>query len=177
VELMVTLLLSGLVVGVVLQLLVGDLQQVGRLGRWLRERQASQRTLELLRDELQRAERVSLSGTIPAGCGSQGRRLVLQISGRTAGGAASSVTYTYGAAPSSIWRGSVLMRCGPAYVADGNWSESAPVSRVLIDALPAEGGFSVAGTTPGLLRLVLVRQLIDGQALRQDQVSLATPTR
>ncbi|WP_053068401.1 PilW family protein [Synechococcus sp. GFB01] len=57
VELLVTLALSGLVIAVVLQLMVGDLQHVGRLGRWLRERQAGERALELVRGELQRAER------------------------------------------------------------------------------------------------------------------------
>ncbi|MEO1002668.1 MAG: prepilin-type cleavage/methylation domain-containing protein [Cyanobacteria bacterium J06638_7] len=175
VELLVTLLLSGLVLTVVLQLLVGDLRQVGRLGRWLRERQAGERTLALLREELQRAEWVSVGAAgapLPAGCALAGRAPVLLLQGRTAGGTPAAVLYTYGPAPSAIWRGAVLMRCGPAYGLDGGWSEGSPVARVLIDALPAAGGFAVTGSAPGVLRLELERQLADGQTIRQQQVAL-----
>ena len=182
-ELLVTLLLSGLVSAMVLQLLVGDLRQVGRLGRWLRERQAGERALELVRGELQRAESATRSGDIPAGCGSEGRKLVLQLQGRDRAGTLRTVTYTTGKAPSSIWRGDVLVRCGPAYGLDGAWSagtapasgETGGVSRVLIDALPAGDGFRVGATAPGVLSLELTRQLADGQTLRQEQVALAPP--
>jgi type II secretory pathway pseudopilin PulG len=172
VELLVALMISGVLLALVLQLLVGDLRQVGRLGRWLREQQTGQRTLDLIRSELQQAEHVSFSGEPPAGCGSQNRRVVLQLSGRTAGGATAMVTYTYGASPASIWRGSVLMRCGPAYGLDGSWSDGEAVVRVLIDALPAEEGFVAVGSASGILRLQLRRQLADGQMLRQEQLSL-----
>jgi len=182
-ELLVTLLLSGLVSAMVLQLLVGDLRQVGRLGRWLRERQAGERALELVRDELQRAESATRSGDIPAGCGREGRQLVLQLQGRDRAGTLRTVTYTTGKAPSSIWRGDVLVRCGPAYGLDGAWSsgtapaseETGGVSRVLIDALPVGDGFQVGATAPGVLSLELTRQLADGQTLRQEQVALAPP--
>jgi prepilin-type N-terminal cleavage/methylation domain-containing protein len=185
VELLVTLALSGLVSAVVLQLLVGDLRQVGRLGRWLRERQAGERALELVREELQRAESASLSGMIPAGCG-EDRKLALQLRGRDRAGQLRTVTYTTGTAPSSIWRGAVLVRCGPAYGLDGEWSasasstagegeESGGVSRGLIDALPGEAGFTVTPGAPGLLQLVLERQLADGQTIRQEQVALEPP--
>jgi len=41
-----------------------------------------------------------------------------------------------GPAPSAIWRGRVLMRCGPAYGLDGRLSAgSAPQNRVVIDGL------------------------------------------
>jgi len=178
VELLVTLLLAGLVSAAALQLLVGDLRQVGRLGRWLRERQAGERALALLREELQRAEWVSLdagAAPLPSGCSLAGRAFGLQLQGRTAAGAPATVLYTVGAAPSSIWRGAVLMRCGPAYGLDGAWSEGAALPRVLIDALPAGGGFTVSGSAPGVLRLELVRQLADGQTTRQEQVALAPP--
>jgi prepilin-type N-terminal cleavage/methylation domain-containing protein len=178
VELLVTLLLGGLVSAAALQLLVGDLRQVGRLGRWLRERQAGERTLALLRDELQRAEWVSLeagAAPLPADCSLAGRRFVLQLAGRTAAGTPAAVLVTAGEAPSSIWRGDVLMRCGPAYGLDGTWSTGAAVPRVLIDALPAEAGFTVSGSAPGVLRLQLERQLADGQTTRQEQVALGPP--
>ncbi|MEX1324768.1 MAG: prepilin-type N-terminal cleavage/methylation domain-containing protein [Synechococcaceae cyanobacterium] len=178
VELLVTLLLGGLVSAAVLQLLLGDLRQVGRLGRWLRERQAGERALELLREELQRAEWVSLGAgdaPLPPYCSLAGRTVVLQLQGRTLAGAPAGVLYTVGAAPSSIWRGAVLMRCGPAYGLDGAWSEGAAVPRVLVDALPAGRGFTVTGSAPGVLQLELTRQLADGQTIRQKQVALAAP--
>ncbi|MCU0529905.1 MAG: prepilin-type N-terminal cleavage/methylation domain-containing protein [Cyanobium sp. Prado107] len=174
VELLVTLLLSGLVSAAVLQLLVGDLRQVGRLGRWLRERQAGERTLELVRGELQRAEAVTLQAgeaPLPAGCSLAGRAFVLQLQGRNRGGQSVAVLYSRGAAPSSIWRGDVLMRCGPAYGLDGEWSDGTAVSRVLIDALPPRDGFRIGATAPGVLSLELTRQLADGQTIRQEQVA------
>jgi prepilin-type N-terminal cleavage/methylation domain-containing protein len=174
-ELLITLLLGGLVLGVMLQLLVGDLRHVGRLGRWLRERQAGERALELLREELQRAENAAQVGTIPAGCGRAGRQLVLQLQGRDGAGTLRTVTYTTGTAPSSIWRGDVLVRCGPAYGLDGEWSEGTAASRVLIDALPGRAGFTGTPSAAGVLRLELTRQLADGQTIRQEQVALAPP--
>lgn len=178
VELLMTLALSGLVSAMVLQLLVGDLRQVGRLGRWLRERQAGERALELVRAELQRAEAVSLQAgevPLPAGCSLAGRDFVLQLQGRNRSGQSVAVLLSRGTAPSSIWRGDVLMRCGPAYGLDGEWSEGTAVSRVLIDALPAGDGFRVDATAPGVLGLELTRLLAEGQTIRQEQVALQPP--
>jgi prepilin-type N-terminal cleavage/methylation domain-containing protein len=175
-ELLVTLALSGLVGAMVLTLLVGDLRQMGGLGRWLRERQAGERALELVRAEVQRAEGVTLqSGAVPlpTGCGLAGRIFVMQLQGRNRGGQSVAVLFSRGVAPSPIWRGDVLVRCGPAYGLDGEWSEGIAVSRVLIDALPAGDGFAVAGSGPGVLRLTLTRQLADGQTLSQERVVLA----
>ncbi|MCP9926354.1 prepilin-type N-terminal cleavage/methylation domain-containing protein [Cyanobium sp. CH-040] len=178
VELLVTLLLGGLVSAALLQLLVGDLRHVGRLGRWLRERQAGERALELMRGELQRAEAVTLQAAVvplPVGCSLAGRDFVLQLQGRNRSGQSVAVLYSRGAAPSAIWRGDVLMRCGPAYGLDGEWSDGTAVSRVLIDALPPRDGFRVVGTAPGVLSLELTRQLADGQTIRQEQVAPALP--
>ena len=178
VELLVTLALSGLVSAMVLQLLVGDLRQVGRLGRWLRERQAGERALELVRGELQRAEAVTFQSgeaPLPGGCSLAGRAFVLQLQGRNRSGQSVAVLFSRGAAPSSIWRGDVLMRCGPAYGLDGEWSDGTAASRVLIDALPGQAGFTVTLSPSGLLSLELTRQLADGQTTRQEQVALAPP--
>jgi hypothetical protein len=172
-ELLITLLLSGLVTIAVLQLLVGDLRQVGRLGRWLRERQAGERALELVRGELQRAESVRLNAEISGGCGTGGRTPRLQLSGRDRSGALRTVTYATGPAPSAIWRGAVLMRCGPAYGLDGEWSTGEAVPRVLIDALPAGSGFTVSGSAPGLLSLELSRELHGGHTISQRHTALA----
>lgn len=176
VELLVTLALSGLVSAMVLQLLVGDLRHVGRLGRWLRERQAGERALELVRGELQRAEAVTFQSgeaPLPAGCSLAGRAFVLQLQGRNRSGQSVAVLFSRGAAPSSIWRGDVLMRCGPAYGLDGEWSDGTAASRVLIDALPGQAGFTVTPSPSGVLSLELTRQLADGQTTRQEQVALA----
>lgn len=178
VELLVTLLLGSLVSAAVLQLLVGDLRQVGRLGRWLREQQASERALGLMREELQRAEWVALSAgaaPLPTGCSLAGRRFILQMAARTATGELAQVVYTFGVAPSSIWRGAVLMRCGPAYSLDGSWSEGSAVPRVLIDAVSVGRGITVSGSTPGVLRLEVERQLDDDITIRLQQVALAAP--
>ncbi|MFO8238294.1 MAG: prepilin-type cleavage/methylation domain-containing protein [Prochlorococcaceae cyanobacterium] len=171
--LLITLLLSGLVTTALLQLLVGDLRQVDRLGRWLREHQAGERALELVRGELQRAESVRVNTEISGGCGTSGRTPRLQLSGRDRSGALRTVTYAAGPAPSTIWRGEVLMRCGPAYGLDGEWSAGEAVSRVLIDALPGASGFTVSGSAPGLLSLELSRELHGGQIISQRHTALA----
>jgi hypothetical protein len=59
---------------------------------------------------------------------------VLQLS--TAEG---PITYTVGLPPSAIWRGRVLMRCGPAFGLDGEPSRGASQNRVVIDALVPKG--------------------------------------
>jgi hypothetical protein len=62
-----------------------------------------------------------------------GRSPVLHVS--TASGA---ITYSVGAAPSAIWRGQVLMRCGPAYGLDGELTTGTQaLNRVVIDGLAA----------------------------------------
>ena len=60
-----------------------------------------------------------------------GREPVLQLT-TTAG----VITYSRGASPSSIWRGEVVMRCGPAYGMDGRLSSGAAQNRVVLDQLP-----------------------------------------
>lgn len=67
----------------------------------------------------------------------------------------------------------VLMRCGPAYGLDGEWSAGEAVSRVLIDALPGASGFTVSGSAPGLLSLELSRELHGGHTISQRQTALA----
>ena len=48
-----------------------------------------------------------------------------------------SIVYSVGSAPDAIWRGQVLMRCGPAYNLDGVPNlRGAFQNRVLLDALP-----------------------------------------
>ena len=131
-ELMLALSLGLVLSGVMLQGLIDEGQNGQRLARLLRERAVQRRTLALVKGDLAQATAVSPSPDLEAhGCGLAGRLPVLHLS--TPAGA---VTYTVGAAPSAIWRGRVLMRCGPAYGLDGRLSVGgAPQNRVVIDGL------------------------------------------
>lgn len=131
-----------------------------RLVRLMRERGVQRRTLALLRDEILRAERLELGESLalqPA-CSLAGRRPVLHL--QTPQG---TISYTLGAPPSAIWRGQVLMRCGPAYGLDGEPSSGSSQNRVLLDGL-ANGGFEASRSGPARLQLRLEQQfrLVDG---------------
>lgn len=131
-----------------------------RLVRLVRERGVQRRTLALLRSEILRSERLELGASLalqPA-CSLAGRRPVLHL--HTDQG---TISYTLGAAPSPIWRGQVLMRCGPAYGLDGELSAGNSQNRVLLDGL-ATGGFEASRKAPGQLRLRLLQdfRLTDG---------------
>ena len=84
-----------------------------------------------------------------AACGLGGRLPVLQLN--TAVG---PITYTVGSPPSAIWRGRVLMRCGPAFGLHGEPSAGAAQNRVLLDGL-AIPGLEAVVEPDGLLRLQL----------------------
>jgi hypothetical protein len=118
------------------------------------------RTLSLLRSELLRADRIELGASqqLRPACSLTGRRPVLHLQMPQG-----TVSYSLGAPPSAIWRGQVLMRCGPAYGLDGEPSSGASQNRVLLDGLAA-GGFEANRSGPGRLRLQLRQQfrLLDG---------------
>ncbi|MEB3333229.1 MAG: prepilin-type cleavage/methylation domain-containing protein [Synechococcaceae cyanobacterium] len=168
-------------VGIALALCTGMLQLVlqesrgsGRLARVLRERLWQRRTLDLVRDDLLRADAVRLNGNLASVCGLTGRRAVLQLANEQG-----VITYSLGAPPSPIWRGQVLMRCGPAFGLDGEPSSGAFQNRVVLDAL-AGGGFSVAADAAGLLR-VRLRQVFRPpaeaeQSLESQRTLAGTPT-
>ena len=149
VELLVAACLGLLVWGVVLQALVADGRQVERLVRQVRERGQQRRVVALLRGDLLRATRVDLALGVGAACGLGGRDPVLQLTTP-----AGPITYTVGSAPSAIWRGRVLMRCGPAFGLYGEPSAGAAQNRVLLDGL-AVPGLEAASEPDGLLRLQL----------------------
>ncbi len=149
VELLVAACLGLLVWGVVVQALVADGRQVDRLVRQLRERGQQQRVLALLRGDLLRATRVDLALGVGAACALGGRDPVLQL--QTPAG---PITYTVGSAPSAIWRGRVLMRCGPAFGLHGEPSAGAAQNRVLLDGL-SDPGLEAASEPDGLLLLRL----------------------
>lgn len=134
VELMVSLSVGLLLSASLFQSLIGELQSGQRLTRHLRERRVQQRTLELLASDVSRAQRISSAPLSEQhACPLAGRLPVLHLST-----SAGPITYSVGSAPSPIWRGQVLMRCGPAFGLDGRWSlGSTAQNRVLIDGLAA----------------------------------------
>ena len=132
VELMLALSLGLSLSGAMLQGLMAEGQASLRFTRLLRERAHQRRTLELVKADVQRATAVSVAPELEQhGCSLAGRLPVLHLST-----AAGTITYSVGAAPSGIWRGQVLMRCGPAFGLDGALrAGSQPLNRVVIDGL------------------------------------------
>ena len=132
---MLSLSLGLALSGAMLQGLMAEGQNGARFSRLLRERAAQRRTLELVKHDLAQATAVSETPELEQhGCNLAGRSAVLFL--RTAAG---PVTYSVGTAPSAIWRGRVLMRCGPAFGLDGLMSAgSQTLNRVVMDGLAAK---------------------------------------
>lgn len=159
------LLAFGLGLGLcalMLQSVLAEGQNGQRLARLLREREAAERALALLRSDMQRASTVA-SNPGPAGqgaaCNLAGRAVLLHL--QTAEG---PITYSVGSAPEPIWRGRVLMRCGPAFGLDGSPSQGLALNRVVLDGL-ASGGALALEQGPGTLRVELRQQLpLPGQS-------------
>lgn len=175
-ELVVALALGLILAAVMIQ----SLQRASEGGeRWiwqLRERQSARRTLALVRGELAMARHWDTGPDAGHGaeCSLGGRTPVLRVEamGR-------QITYSLGSAPSKIWRGHVLMRCGPAYGIDGELSDGQALNRVVIDGMEADkNGLLVIAETPGLMRLRLKRgvQFRRGMSLiQQEAILVVTP--
>lgn len=151
-ELLLAFGLGLSVCALMLQSVLAEGQNGQRLARLLRERQAAGRALALLRSDLQRATAVAATAgpdSQDAACRLAGRAVLLHL--QTAQG---PITYSVGSAPEPIWRGQVLMRCGPAYGLGGELSSGAAQNRVLLDGL-APGGLEVEEEAPGVMRLKL----------------------
>ena len=137
VELMLAAALGSLLFLVALQLLLGEARHGGDLARHLLLRRLQQRTLQLIKDDLQAASSWSIdpAATSAWSCPMAGRKALLAITPRHGG---SPVIYSLGAAPSTIWRGSVLMRCGPAFDLQGSTRQNSTYqNRVVLDAVEA----------------------------------------
>ena len=166
-ELLVALALALVLAAVVLQCLMSAGRSGEGLALLLRERQFARRTLALLRSEFGEARswQGGKQAADGAECGLGGRAPVvrLEMGGR-------SITYSVGAAPSQIWRGLVLMRCGPAYGLSGELSGGAAQNRVLLDGL-APDGLRVEPVGSGVVRLRLRQEFLrrDGSVLRLGQ--------
>ena len=187
-ELLLALSLGLLLSGAMIQMLLADSRGSTQLLRQMRQRQQQQRVLALVRTELLRSGRISLTPAQEAhACDLAGRSPVLHLSG-----ASGSITYSVGAAPSGIWRGVVLMRCGPAYGLDGRTNPAAPPqNRVLVDGLvpgavvgegtcspgqnSASQGFSACIDPQGGLVRLLIAQVAGGTATNQSELLAAAP--
>jgi hypothetical protein len=135
VELLLAAALGLMLCGVMAKLLIGEAALSGSLARRIEQKRLQQRTLALIKGDLRGADRWHLDlFTAPlAPCPMAGRRPILSIV--PAQGFA-PVVYSVGKAPSAIWRGAVLMRCGPAFDLNGRPNYNAAYqNRVLLDAV------------------------------------------
>ena len=143
IELLLSISLGSTLFVVLLQLIGADLRFGSSMASRLRESVQQRRTLELIRGELAIGSSWTVDPT-PShqwSCGMAGRQPVLAIRLNSSSTEVSSrvIVYSVGAAPSAIWRGQVLMRCGPAYGLDGAIRQGGKAqNRVLIDGLPKE---------------------------------------
>ncbi|MFM7547749.1 MAG: prepilin-type cleavage/methylation domain-containing protein, partial [Cyanobacteriota bacterium] len=154
--------------GLVIRALAQEGPQGALLARQWRERGLQRRALELLRGDLQRAESLRLGTAQGAACALAGREPMLQIATRQG-----PVTYSLGTAPSAIWRGRVLMRCGTAFGLDGEPSGGQAQNRVVLDGLAADG-LRIATLGPALVQVRLVQELPRGEGSSQRITSLRT---
>jgi len=170
-ELLLALSLGTLFGALVLRMLGADLQLGRAMAVRLSETSRQRRSLKLIREELGLAfgwmVNPSVSNRWP--CRMSGRRPILAIATQPDDSQArgeGAIVYSVGSAPDAIWRGQVLMRCGPAYSLDGVPNvRGAFQNRVLLDALPLGRGYGFkASPHPQLpvLQLEIKQQLPSG---------------
>jgi len=168
-ELLLAMALGLSLFGVILQALIHDGQNGMRFARLLRERAFQRRALELVKSDLRWAEAMALdpSASSPA-CSLSGREAVLHLETQ-----AGAITYSLGQPPSKIWRGVVLMRCGPVYGLKGELTTGgAAINRVVLDGLDGAGQESFVAAVDGHarhLRLALRQSFSAGQ--RQQRIA------
>ena len=170
-ELLLALSLGTLLCALMLRLIGADLQLCRAMAVRLSESSRQRRSLELIREELGLAHGWMVNPPVPNRwpCRMSGRRPVLAIATQLDDSQARGegvIVYSVGSAPDSIWRGQVLMRCGPAYSLDGVPNvRGAFQNRVLLDALPLSMGSGfTASQHPQLpvLQLEIEQQLPSG---------------
>ena len=169
IELLLSFSLGSMLFVVLLQLIGADLRLGNSMASRLHESAQQRRTLELIRGELAIGSSWTVDPVVSHQwpCGIAGRQPVLAISLDPSSTEVSSrvIVYSVGAAPSAIWRGQVLMRCGPAYGLDGVIRPGGKAqNRVLIDGLPQEGlGFQARQDPHSkVLHLALEQAVNDG---------------
>ena len=135
VELMLAALLGCLMCGVAFQLLFAEIRHGGVLAERLQLEQWQRRTLELVKGDLERASSWQIdpdpSGSWPCALADRQPRLAI-----TPTDGSNPVVYSLGPAPSAIWRGDVLMRCGPAFDLHGGIRNGSRYqNRVVLDGV------------------------------------------
>ncbi len=150
----------------VLEVMATEGRNSQRLGRVLRERQVARRTLELVRADLLQSGGLADPARFAPACNLAGRSVVLHLAPAAGRSPAVPITYSLGKASEPIWRGQVLMRCGPAYGLYGELSGGQAQNRVVLDALAGGGGFRAEAAGSGLVRLTLQQVWRDGGRLR-----------
>ena len=114
VELLLALGLGLLLAAWLLEALLSQGSLAAKVFERLHQRQFERRARRLIEDDRRLASRQA--GDQAPACNLAGRQPLLHLS--LAPGQP-PITWSVGAAPSTIWRGQVLMRCGPAYGLDG----------------------------------------------------------
>ena len=135
VELLLAALVGCLLCGVVFQLLFAEIRLGGTLAESLHLKQWQRRTLELVKGDLERASSWQMNpdptGSFP--CALADRQPKLAITPRDG---SDPVVYSLGSAPSAIWRGEALMRCGPAFDLQGGIRDGSRYqNRVVLDGV------------------------------------------
>ena len=134
-ELLLACSLGFVVFGVAATALFSEQMLGSRLGGFLQQRQLLLRASQLIAADVERG--IALAPELVSVCNLAGRQRWLQILGADG----SVTTYSLGSPPSAIWRGQVLMRCGPAYGLDGQiQAVSTPQNRVVLDGLTSLPG-------------------------------------
>ena len=160
IELLLAMAVGLVLVGAALQLLIGDARSGHRLAQRFLLRSLQRRTLRLVRDDLASSASWELDPDATAAwpCPLAQRQPLLAIHPQTGG---PPVLYSLGAAPSPIWTGTVLMRCGPAFDLRGQPSRNGrSQNRVVLDAVEA---FNVTQQNGSPVLLLALEQRIDGR--------------
>ena len=134
-ELLLACNLGLMIFGVAATALLSEQKLGSRMGELLRQRQLLLRANQLIAADVERG--IALAPELASACNLAGRQPWLQILGVDG----SITTYSLGSPSSAIWRGQVLMRCGPAYGLDGQTkASSTPQNRVVLDGLTSLSG-------------------------------------
>ena len=169
-ELLLALSLGTALFALLLRLIGADLRLGSAMAERLQTTGLQRRTLALIKAEIATAQgwMVDPPPSKAWPCALSGRRPVLALAmgaGDPDARGSAVIVYSVGRAPSAIWQGQVLMRCGPSYGLDGVINlEGAYQNRVLLDALPDRSvpGFSAQNhPTLPLLQLQLEQELHD----------------
>ena len=137
-ELLLASSLGLILFGVGMTLLMGDAKRSVTMAAALQGRRWQRRTLALIQADLARAAswQIDPEPSTSWPCALAGRHPRLVIKPRDG---SPPVVYATGEAPSPIWRGPVLVRCGPAYGLEGLPSEGAYQNRVVLDGVDRFG--------------------------------------